>query len=277
MIEISENVREISLEITSVSGDSRTYGITDLAVFEGNAELDPSPYIRLPSEADSLKSFDTPISFLFSRLVDNSEEVIRRKFSTSQNQVFNLAGAVDSVRTNKDRLCLPIIEIDGRPIYVRPVEGSTWATKTVNIEGCEEIQLAIGPHTLEENFTFTTRISGLTLIDHRSQRLRRPLNSLTMPITDTRFSAYEHSYSLPAGSGFLATNTPRHQSWRFEASFRSAQSLQGFAKTIWWVDEGSQTTATTYFRAQTFYEMTLGISGALVIVCLILATRKERR
>jgi hypothetical protein len=276
-IEISQNVTELSLEITAVSGTGSSYGFTDLKVFEGTVELNPAPYIRLPTESKSVERLGTPVSFLFSRLIDSSERILRRQFTTSQDQVFHLEGVIESLKNDETRDCVPLLEIDGRKIFVRPKSG-TWAraSKSLEIEGCRSIQLSVGPHVLEESFSDSTSISSLTIIDQRSQRLRGPLNPFTTPIDDTRLSAYEHSISLPPGSGFLTTTTPRHPSWSFDATSRSAESLQGFGKTVWWVSDGSQTTATIYFQTQRLYEVALYISGASVIVCLILLTRKGR-
>ncbi|MSV57250.1 MAG: DUF3367 domain-containing protein [Actinobacteria bacterium] len=146
--------------------------------------------IRVPSDATSVASSSTPVSYVFTRLRTDGYKALRQDPELSINRTFYVAHddnftltaqATSSTEITTDDQCRDdLVQLDYQKIPVRITQS---LGNTITIEGCESLFLVPGDRILQSSLNASVTIDRIVL---RSALAKIPEPSQVSAITQSR-------------------------------------------------------------------------------------------
>ncbi|MFM8562415.1 MAG: alpha-(1-_3)-arabinofuranosyltransferase family protein [Acidimicrobiia bacterium] len=223
-------------------------------------------WVRVPSDATSVVGPETPVSYVFARLLadplderrHDPETAIRRDFDVAHADSFTLTGhlgpALRETLTLGSSSCRDdLLDVDGESVAVR-VDGDGL------LEACEPLALDAGNHLL------WSPVDGVTL---RSERASRPDPSTTVPETRTRTT---RSSTWPACSlCWVEGLDGANGGWSGSVDGRSvgAPAASGAGRDLWTYSAATAVVFDATWTPQRLMWWGIGVSLAFVLGALV--------
>lgn len=263
-VDIDTAERDVRLRIDAVAA-----GPSDAP--SGWAEVLPAEsrapeWVRVPSDATAVVGPDTPVSYVFARLVadplderrHDPETAIRRDFDVAHTDSFTVTGHLGPIRRETlapgSSSCRDdLLAVDGEPVPVRVDDDGLLAA-------CEPLVLGAGNHLLWSS------VDGVTL---RSERASRPDPSTT--VTEAR-SRTTRSSTWPACSLCWVEGVDgANDGWSGSVDGRSvgAPSASGAGRALWTYSAPTEVAFTATWSPQRLLWWGIGISLAVALGALV--------